>query len=243
MSLRSARIGLAVAVPLLAASLAYPQTYNAVTGFELSSNVGTNLWSYWGSSNDGVKDYGSTISLLSTFYSDCGEGTQCWDTTSGRTNLVLLNVTGVNQVFGEAISPNDEISFYTRSGISLVRFLVPSSGTYSIAGFFQGIVREPTASEDVVAINERVISLTPELAFGAAKTFRYTQTLSAGDTVDFFVAGDSAGGTGNSMATGFNVTISDVPGATAPESSSLKVPRYELDSVTDGPPSVNDDDQ
>jgi hypothetical protein len=242
MSFGSVRFGLTIAAALLASSLAYPTTYNAVTGFELSSNQETNLWSYWGSTNDAIKDYGSNLGLLPIFFENCGSSTQCWDTSHGQANLVLLNTTGVNAVFGDATSPNNEISFYTRSGISLVRFLVPTSGTYSIVGFFQGIVTQPTTSADVVAINERVISLTPELAFGAVKTFRFTQALSAGDTVDFFVAGDLPGAGNNSMATGFNVSISDLGDPSSPEPSSLKGPSVPGRAI-EGPPSAVDDGQ
>lgn len=110
-------------------SCGFAGSFDAVTGFSLTTNVGTNTWSYYGGASTDVSTFEGTVSLLSVLYNgSCGGGTSCWDTSSGAANLILQNVTGADVGFPNSDALNNQLTYYTRSGIVDVRFLVPSTG-------------------------------------------------------------------------------------------------------------------
>jgi hypothetical protein len=204
----------------LSCGLAGP--FDAVTGFSLTTNTAANTWSYYGGTNTSVSTFESTVSLLPMLFNgSCGSGTSCWDTNSGPANLILQNVSGADAPFPNSDALNNQLTFYTRSGIVDVRFLVPTTGVYSLTGFFEGSAISSESSQEFIAVDGNVgsplLSLTGALAFGATNPFSFgSLSLNAGDTVDFIVAGISTTADTNSLATGFDATFT-TGGGSVPE--------------------------
>lgn len=200
-------------------------SYDAVSQFSLTTNTPTNTWSYWGSPSTDVNTYGATIAILPVLFdTTCGFGTSCWDTSTGVQNLILQNVTGADVLgFPNSDARNNQLTYYTRDGIVLVRFLVPTTGSYNLTGFFEGSAPNPQTSQDFIAVNENVgsplFNQTGLLGFGTIDPFNFNLSLNAGDTVDFLVAGISTDGTFNSLSTGFDATFTT--GTITPEPGSL----------------------
>jgi hypothetical protein len=190
-------------------------TFDPVTQFSLTTNVAGNRWSYWGDPNTSIATYPANISLLPVLFNgSCGFGTSCWDTSSGEDNLILQNVTGLDASFPNSVAPNNALTYYTRSGIVLLRFLVPTTGTYSISGAFKGAAMTPESSEEFITIDQNVgsplLDLTGAVPFGTSHPFSFSGlSLNAGDTVDFLVAGVSHTGDLNSISTSFTASISN----------------------------------
>jgi hypothetical protein len=188
-------------------------SFDAVTGFSLTTNAATNTWSYYGGTSTSVSTFESTVSLLGVlFNTSCGSGTSCWDASSGPSNLILQNVTGANAGFPNSDALNNQLTYYTRSGIVDVRFLVPTTGTYSLTGFFEGSAISSESSQEFIAIDGNVgsplFNMTGAVALGTTHPFSFgSLSLNAGDTVDFLVAGASTTSDTNSLATGFDATF------------------------------------
>ncbi len=209
----------------LSLSCGFAGSFDAVTGFSLTTNVGTNTWSYYGGASTAVSTFESTVSLLPVLFNgSCGGGTSCWDTNSGASNLILQNVTGADVGFPNSDALNNQLTYYTRSGIVDVRFLVPTTGVYSLSGFFEGSANISESSEEFIAVDGNVGSplfdMTGAVPFGATNAFSFgSLSLNAGDTVDFIVAGISTSDDTNSLATGFDATFTT--GASVPEPGTL----------------------
>jgi len=207
---------------LACASGAFAGTYNPFNDFS-ATNVSGNLWTYWSSNSTTVAGYSGSISLMGTLIAGCGGGANspCWDQTSGVANLLLQNASGADEPFPNSVAPNGDLTYYTRSGIVLLRFTAPSTSSYSVSGFFQGAATVPESSQDVIAVNQNVggalLNSSGALAFGTQRTFSFSNvSLNAGDTLDFLVAGVSTTSGSNSIATAFSATITS-GAATVPE--------------------------
>jgi hypothetical protein len=200
----------AVAVGLAAPGAAVATTFNAVTDFSLTTNTASNTWSYWYNTSTNVSTYESGLALNPFLFNmSCGLGTSCWDQTTGLNNLILQNVTGADAAFSNGIARNGQLTFYTRSGIELVRFAAPAAGSYTVSGFFEGNAANPEQTTEAIAVDGSVISQsTATVPFGTVNPFNFTESLAAGNTIDFFVAGISTTSDLNSLATGFDATIS-----------------------------------
>ena len=217
---------LVLAVALLSCGVAFATSYNAVTDFSLTTNVASNTWSYWGSPSTSVVNYFSNVTLLPVLFNGtCGFGTSCWDASSGPSNLILQNVTASDAFFPNSDARSGQLTFYTRSGIVDVRFLAPTAGTYNVAGFFEGSANVPEISAEAIAINGNgtspVFSMTAAVPFGSKNNFSFSASLAAGGTIDFLVAGVSTTSDLNSLATGFDATITS--GSTVPEPATLSL--------------------
>ncbi len=214
---------LVLAAALLSCGVAFATSYNAVTDFSLTTNVASNTWSYWDSPSTSVVNYFSNVTLLPEFIPGCGgPGIPCWY-DPGTQNLILQNVTGSDALLPNSDARNGQLTFYTRSGIVDVRFLAPTAGTYNVAGFFEGSANVSETTTEAIAINGNgtspVFSMTAAVPFGSTNNFSFSTSLAAGGTIDFLVAGVST--TGNSLATGFDATITS--GSTVPEPSTLSL--------------------
>ena len=215
---------LVLAAALLWCGVAFATSDNATTDFSLTTNVASNTWSYWGSPNASVVNYFSNVTLLPVLFNgSCGFGTSCWDASSGAQNLILQNVTGSDGFFPNSDARTGQLTFYTRSGIVDVRFLAPTAGTYKVAGFFEGSANVSESTAEAIAVNgdgtALVYSMTGAVPFGTTNNFSFSVALAAGGTIDFLVAGDSTTSDLNSLATGFDATITT--GSTVPEPSTL----------------------
>src|ERR1700730_15124698 len=129
---------LALGAVSISAALASP--FDANSQFSLTTNTAANTWSYWGNTSSTVSTYTTGLTLLPVlFNTTCGFGTSCWDATTTTNILVLQNATGADVLgFPNSDARNNQLTFYTRSGLTLVRFLVPTTGTYNLTGFFEG---------------------------------------------------------------------------------------------------------
>ncbi len=185
--------------------------YNPVTGFSNTTNVATNTWSYWYSNSTAVSTYPGSIALNPDFFSDCGYGTQCWDQTLVLNDLILNNVTGSTAPFPNGAALNNQLTFYTRSGLELVRFTAPAAGSYDVTGFFEGSAANSETSQEFIAVNSNTASplldITAAEPLGQINPFSFMTALAAGGTIDFLVAGVSTTPDLNSLATGFDATI------------------------------------
>jgi hypothetical protein len=214
----------------LGMSCATAGSFDAVSGFSLSTNTATNLWSYWATSNTSVDSYAANVSILPVLYNgSCGGGTSCWDASSGVQNLVLQNVTGSDFLFPNSDARNNQLTYYNRTGVVDIRFLVPTSGTYSLTGFFEGSANAPEATSDLIVLNGNVgsplFSLGPALlSFGAVSNFSFAGvSLNAGDSVDFLVAGTQTTADANSLATGFDATFTQGSSSAVPEPGTISI--------------------
>jgi hypothetical protein len=200
---------------------------DAVTGFSLTTNTASNTWSYYAGTSTNVSTFASTVSLVPVlFNTTCGFGTSCWDTTSGEENLILQNVTGADVGgFPNSDARNNQLTYYTRAGIVDLRYLVPTTGVYSLTGFFEGSANTSQSTQEFIAIDGNVgtplFNMTGAVPFGTVNNFSFSNlSLSAGDTVDFLVAGTTTTPDLNSLATGFDATFT-AGTSTVPEPSTL----------------------
>lgn len=188
-------------------------TFSVFDDFSTSTNTATNRWSYWSTTNTSVTPYASNIALIGSYIAACGAGSSdCWNGPSN--NLVYRNGNATPDNFG-GLSENaaGTVAFYSRLGITNIRFLVPTTSTYDISGFFDGDSISPISStRALIVVNGDVSTalydVTAVRAFNANEPFNFVRSLTAGDTVDFLVAVGS-GIPSNSGSLGFNVTISD----------------------------------
>jgi hypothetical protein len=207
----------------LSLSCGFASSFDAVTGFSLTTNTAANMWSYYGGASTNVSTFESSVSLLPVFFNTtCGGGTNCWDATATTNNLILQNVTGTSAPFPNSSALNNQLTYYTRTGIVDVRFLVPTTGTYSLSGFFEGSAIAPESSQEFIAIDGNVgsplLNMTGAVAQGATNPFSFASlSLNAGDTVDFIVAGISTTSDLNSISTGFDATFTQGSTSNVPE--------------------------
>jgi len=204
-------VAAALAAALAVPSIASAATYDAVVDFSLTNNLASNTWSYWYNASTDVGDYESGLALNTVLLNGgCQSGTSCWYDPS-TLNLILQNVTGSDVTYPDSLARNDQLAFYTRAGLELVRFTAPAASAYTISGFFEGGSTSPDQTTEAIAVNGGLIlENVANVPFGAVDPFSFTEDLAAGETVDFFVAGISPG-EGNTLATGFDATISSVP--------------------------------
>ena len=100
----AAALAMCLAVPSVAAAT----TYDAVTGFSLTTNSASNTWSYWYNTSTSVSAYESGLGLNTwQFLNTCGYGTSCWDQTEYKDNVILQNVTGSDAPFPNGIARNN----------------------------------------------------------------------------------------------------------------------------------------
>jgi hypothetical protein len=204
----------------------FASSFDAVTGFSLTTNTASNIWSYWGTTNTDVSSYAANVSLLPVLFNGtCGGEMSCWDAPTQSDNLVLQNVSGSDAGFPNSNARNNQLTYYNRTGVVVVRFLVPTTGLYSLTGSFEGSAIVPEATRDLIVLNGNVGALLfnfgPGLdSFGTIHDFNFEGvSLLAGDHLDFLVAGTQI--TANSLATGFDATFTQVNAAAVPEPATL----------------------
>jgi hypothetical protein len=207
-----------------AATIYNPVVVNSATGFQTGAgnNLATNVWSYWDSTNAslgtiGTGTYASNISLVPawSYSSPCG-GTAalCWAAQDGSNNLLLDNVSGAGVGFsGGVTAPNNALTFFTRNGVTVLRFLVPTTGEYAISAQFMNAAASPGASTDAIAITAvggaSVLTQLLVKPGGTTNTLApISENLTAGQTVDFMVASSTFD---NTTATAFTASITADP--------------------------------
>lgn len=204
--------GAAMATTLALSAPASAVVYDAVNDFH--GGVSTGVWSY------GTGVAGVSFAPMSTFSAVC-EGAaaiSCWQTPTpvDRVPLVAKNISGSTQnVYGTVVHPTNVLNVHPgpRSD-AIVRFTAPTTGIYSLKGFFQTLDTNPNGVFVGLYLNDVFFGGTPFL--GAAATAPGTPggtisfsdpslNLAAGDRFDFAV---NNGGSYYNDSTGLSASFS-----------------------------------
>jgi hypothetical protein len=201
--------GLALAAALLVPGLSFASTTDAFSAFQTASNSASNLWSYWSDVSTSLTNYNSTIVLMPiAFAGTCGFGTSCWFNATDN-SVILQNATGSPAAFGDGgTAPNGLLTFYPRLSTVVVRFTAPTAGSYSVTGSFTNTSGTPSKTEWAIVPGGILSSAILDTTSGGSLSFSDLVALSAGETLDFIVAGGDCKAIGcNQSATAFDATI------------------------------------
>jgi len=217
--LKTSKIMLTAAVFLgITASPSLAITFNAAADFSATNNP-NGVWQYGWSSN-----LGSTFNLLTATENLCGL-TDSWF----NPNLFLGNPRVEHNGTGSTINcitrtfQPDELSLHpgVNGQYSIVRWVAPEAGTYSLASTFSGLDFVGTTTDVHVLHNGTSLLDNLVNGFGApsARSFASALSVLAGDTIDFAVGF----GNGNFYydTTGLAATISKADTTSVPEPTSV----------------------
>lgn len=168
-----------------------PQTvWNAVAGFNTIRNP-AKTWSY------GYRDGDcGTFTGLPYFRSIAFDGSSTaylgfWSRTPNfNVPFVGKNLSADTQTFsGTAIVPTNLLVLYpgNQELRAIVRWTVPTTGTYNIAARFRGIDTTPTTSSYRVLYNRAELATGVISSYGTDIPYNNTFYLTAGNTIDFEV--------------------------------------------------------
>jgi PEP-CTERM motif len=210
---------------LLGTTSAQATTYDPVVDFSFVSNSNVNgVWSYGQSTT-----LGGAFSLLTTPVNDSlNPLLEDWQGTvtgfSGNYPVIQHNPTGISQAYGgTATSEPDELLFHPGPGgeYSVLRFVVPATGSYNLAGAFTGRDIGPSTTDVSVLLNMGVgtplFAGDTNIVGGNVASFNVTQSFTAGDTIDFAVGY----GNGSYVNDSTGLKLSVISAATAPEPTTL----------------------
>ncbi len=176
-------------------------TYNAVTDFSLSSNP------------NGVWTYLYNASLLSSAVTGSGAtaGVNYWWNNGGAVPnqaFIGANVSGKTvTISGGIVIPTNVLWMGNQSNSVDVRFTAPTTGSYSIIGNFLGIDTRQLSHPVKILLNGMAIFSDTISSNNQSDPFNLTETLSAGDVIDFV---NYTGSTYTDLNTGLSVTIAPV---------------------------------
>lgn len=169
---------------------------------------------------NGVWRYGWTPTLGGSFNDSTMPGVDAeggfW--RNGRTNIGY-NSTGQTIVGSTYELPIGQLHLHPGQGgeVSVLRFVTPTAGQYSLSASFIGLDRSPTTTDVHVLLNSVSLFDGAVAGFKSGPAYQTVLTLQAGDLVDFAVG---FGNNGNyfSDTTGLTAQIAAVP---EPESWAL----------------------
>lgn len=200
-----------------------PQTvWNAVADFNTVRNP-AKAWSYGYRNGDCGTFTGLPYFRSIAFDNSSTAYLGFWSRTPNfNVPFVGKNLSASMQTFsGTAIVPTDLLVLYP--GIqelrAVVRWTVPTTGTYNIAARFRGIDTTPTTSSYRVLYNRAELATGVISSYGTDIPFNNTFYLTAGNTIDFEVG---SGVTLNNFkdSTGLDVTFTKLT-TTAPKPRAL----------------------
>jgi len=173
---------------------ATPPVYDAVHDFSLNGNP-NGVWSYLASNV-----------LMSAGAEGATPGFIVWGNGLGNpdSDSVIKNISG------STISPEGNYYFTDHLGLNAeignvtIRFTAPSAATYAITGNFVGATVTPEPHNAGVLVNGSQVYSGPIASFNQPDSFNLTETLNAGDTVDFV---DYAGANYQFLNTGLAATV------------------------------------
>jgi len=198
---------------MFATSPIFAQSFNAVQDFSLNSNP-NGAWSY---------GYTPTRGGALTLFTDKSTvfprlncpGFNAWYAANLPLQLpsVIKNVTGATQPCTAGIvQPADVLNLHpgSRGENSVVRWTAPASGQLTIQGKFTAV--DSIATTDVaVLLNSNTVLFSGDInGAGSSLPFSLTQTVKAGDRIDFSV-GFGKNGNFFSDSTGLAVQILTPP--------------------------------
>jgi hypothetical protein len=217
--LRTAIIA-AAACGFMSVSAQASVVYDGVTDFSSTNSNGT--WSY----GYGVTGVPGTSFTNYTQESSNGiyPGADVWYATANGYNLPIVGHSAAGtSCCGTVVVPNNVLWMHPGatppSVDSIVKWTAPSSGTYSVSGFFEQLDTTGNGDGVTVLVNNngtikysQTVGPNPPYPNEPPHAFSYTTTLLAGQTILF---GVNDGGRGNFFydSTGFDVTISAIPEA------------------------------
>lgn len=199
--------GIFLGLALMAVGAQASASYNAVDDFSIASNP-NGVWSYLASGTP-----------LSTSGHNFGGGQSGWDywwsaQPIPTSEAIFKNVTGSPTQLLTIVLPPGYLGMDPESASNIdLRFVAPSSGTYSIGGNFLGIDTNEQSHPVEILDNGSMIFSNSIGAYGQTDLFSLSESLQAGDVLDFE---SLTGATYFYLSTGLAVTISTAQ-ATAPE--------------------------
>jgi hypothetical protein len=185
---------------------------DVVTGFSSTTNP-NGVWTY---------EYdGTAFSSGQAVTNFVGSGLSGWYDGEAEPNAIyiLQNVTGSNASAETIVDPTGTLWMDPEGGNVSVMFTAPAAGTYTITGDFLGIdTGENSHPVDILDNGTGVFSGTIS-SYGQDDPFSFPETLSAGDTITFYVGTGSTGCAYCNLSTGLDGTITE--SSVTPEPSSL----------------------
>jgi len=190
-----------------AGGAAMQRSYDAVKDFSLAENP-NGPWSYGYSSSATKADFiaspsvfGSKFSKLEGWYAN-KSGTTLHPSVEHNKTLGLIYYAGITH-------PPDCLHMHPgRLGHrSIVRFTVPTQGTYKVQGAFKALAQ--TTTDPHVLVNDKELMFIKPINHGNQRqNFSFTRQFAKGDTIDFAVGN---GGNGyESDSTGLTLTVTPV---------------------------------
>jgi len=185
------------AAGLLIVGSARAQTYSLAGGWNSSSDVATNIWSY------GTFSSGTAFVVPSTA-TNSGSTVNFWDfPPSGATDKsdpnIEKNISSSTSTSSNIDFRAGTVSFGPYQGPAVAQFIVPTTGLYSLSATFQtDQIRAGSTSDGTTAYvyvggmddYSQALSDPGSAQFGTAATYVASLlALSAGEKVDFAVGG------------------------------------------------------
>ena len=219
-----ARLGLFSLVAVLISATSNATTYNGASDFSASNPSGA--WSY----GDGVT--GSSFTPYSVFSTSCigFVGASCWEppTLTDGVPLVAANNSGSTLNSGTVVFPSGLLLLHPGPATdSILRWTAPTTGSVTIAGFFELLDTSPTGITGEIFDNGTQVysgtrtspGATHPSTPGESEAFSLTLGVNAGDVISFGVNND---GNFLSDSTGLSATITSASGSTSvPEPPTL----------------------
>jgi PEP-CTERM motif len=189
-------------------------TYNVVTGFSHTSNP-NGVWTYELS--------GAPYTDSQGFANVSGLGLPGWWNSKPEPDsmAILQNVTGSTFIFSTDQDPTGTLLLDPESGNLSVLFTAPSAGKYTITGNFLGIDTSENSHPVEILDNGTIVWSETISSFKQDDSFNLNETLSAGDTISFYVGTGSTGCSYCDLGTGLNDTVTESSPTATPEPSTL----------------------
>ncbi len=208
----SAVLGASIAAALaLSAPASAAVIYDAVKDFH--GGVSTGTWSY------GTGTGGVSFTAMTAFSTNCegAAGISCWQTPTpvDRVPLVAKNTTLSTQfIYNTVVQPTDVLNVHPGPvSDAIVRFTAPTSGLYSLSGFFETLDTNPNGVALSLFLNNSSLGTLPFLGSpavapstpGGTIGINLGLNLLAGDRLDFVVNNN---GSYYNDSTGLSATFS-----------------------------------
>ncbi len=170
--------------------------YSAVGDFSLASNA-NGVWSYLDNGTL-LADPGSSSTI------------EYWNNGGSQPNaaVVALNPTTTTQTYsGTVVLPPTYLDLDPQAtGNVSVEFTAPSGGVYTFSGSILGTDTNEQSHEVAVTVDGSVVASATLSHFQQTIPIDLTETLTAGDTVNFI---SYSGSTYNNLGTGLSLTVTD----------------------------------
>ncbi|HYC61125.1 MAG TPA: Ig-like domain-containing protein [Thermoanaerobaculia bacterium] len=177
---------------------------NAQAAFSATLNPAGN-WSY------GFRTGAGPFTAYAVKTTPYGTGANVWRADADCCPLISNNNTAANYTYANApsiIHAPDVLNLHPGPADrrSVLRWTAPATGTYRIAGRFQGLDQVGTSTDAVIHHNGSTLFSTPVNGYGTTIPFAITRAVLTGDVIELSVS-DGANNTYSNDSTGVAVTI------------------------------------